>query len=135
VNYTSTFIRIASDSHATTAEVPTTRRERKPIHLIQYELITENTYKYTQEDLLWITHTVHKSIPPSEATASARTIFFAKGQPCLRSSPLAKKFGWGFHFDGDGHIALVPTGTAKYNQLAAKKDLLQLAAMRSRRVK
>ncbi len=133
MNYVHTFISIASDSLATTAEVPTIKGKRKTIPLIQYELLTGNPYAYTQEDLLWITHTVHKSIPPSEATASARRVFFAKGQPCLRSSALAKKYGWGFHFDGEGHIALVPTGSAKYNQLATKKDLLQLAAMRSKR--
>ncbi|MCZ6618264.1 MAG: DUF6157 family protein, partial [Gammaproteobacteria bacterium] len=79
MNYVSTFISIASDSPAATAGVPTMRGKRKSIHLIQYELITENPYKYTQEDVLWITHTVHKSIPPSKATASARSDFFAKG--------------------------------------------------------
>ncbi len=31
-----------------------------------------------------------------------RTVNLLKGQACLRSSALAKRYGWGFHFDEQG---------------------------------
>ena len=135
MNYLSTFIRIAPDSPTRSALVPPSRSERKAIHIIQYELIFAKPYEYTQEDVLWAVYLVHKSIPAPKATAAARAKFFAKGQPCLRTSALCKRYGWGFHFDDRGRVALVAAGTPQYDRLVKTKELQQLNGMRSTRAK
>lgn len=62
-----------------------------------------------------------------------REAFFTKPQACLRSSPLAKRYGWGFHHDGQGRVALVARDSPRYRELAEDSSLTQLGAMRSRR--
>jgi len=46
---------------------------------------------------------------------------------------LAKRYGWGFHHDGQGRVALVPLGSTRYQELSDDVSLTQLRAMRSRR--
>ena len=70
---------------------------------------------------------------PAEERAEARQAFFAKGQPCLRASPLGKRYGWGIHHDDDCRVALVPLGSDEYQTLAADPTVKQLKAMRSKR--
>ncbi|MCS5723030.1 DUF6157 family protein [Herbiconiux sp. CPCC 203407] len=59
--------------------------------------------------------------------------FFAKGQPCLRASPLGKRYGWGTHHDLEARVALYALGTADYDRLLNDPALIQKAAMRSSR--
>ena len=132
-NYYGTFIRIAENSTTQCAVVPPQRGAKKPIHLHHYDLIDQAPYTYTQDDVLWLTHVMHKALSPADATPARRAEFFAKGQPCLRTSALAKKYGWGFHFDEQGRVALVPLGSVAYERFAADSSLRQLAAMRSSR--
>ena len=133
VNYSNTFIKIAPDCPATNGTIPVARGSRKPMHLTQYEVISKEPYKHTQEDVLWMTHRIHKNIRPGQATAAARKAFFSRGQPCLRASALAKKYGWGFHFNRDGGVKLVAAGTPEYKRYVKKESLQQLTAMRNRR--
>ncbi|HCQ67349.1 MAG TPA: hypothetical protein DIU07_20365 [Rhodobacteraceae bacterium] len=57
--------------------------------------------------------------------------FHAKGQPCMRASPLTKRYGWAAHFDVDGRLALVDPASADFATLAADPDLATKPAMRS----
>jgi hypothetical protein len=57
----------------------------------------------------------------------------SKSLPCLRCSPLAKRYGWGFHFDAEGKIAVHPAGSSSYKKLAADRSLEQVPAMRSKK--
>ncbi|MCB0130642.1 MAG: hypothetical protein KDD78_07330 [Caldilineaceae bacterium] len=132
-NYYTTFIRVAEDSAAQSAVVPPPRGAKKPIHLLHYELIAQAPYTHTQDDVLWLTHVMHKELTAADATPAHREEFFAKGQPCLRTSALAKKYGWGFHFDEQGRVALVPLGSTDYERLVADSSVRQLKAMRSSR--
>lgn len=50
----------------------------------------------------------------SHDDVQSRADFFKKGQPCLRSSALTKKYGWGVHFDGDGKAALYCRMSSEY---------------------
>ena len=50
----------------------------------------------------------------------------------MRTSPLAKKFGWGFHFDAVGRVALCPKGSAEYDMLSQQTPKV-LKALRSSR--
>ncbi len=135
MNYIDTFIQVAPDCPFTEGVVPSMRGRRKPAHLIQYELISNNPYAFTQEDILWETHVRHKGVPRSEATAKKREEFFAKPQACLRSSALPKKYGWGFHFDRNGKVALYAMESEKYRRFVDPKanGPKLLSAMRSKR--
>jgi len=133
MNYRNTFIGTSPDCPATEATKPAARGTRRSVPLVQYELLEANAYRYTQEDVLWLTHVSHKGLHESQASPEHRRQFFAKGQPCLRSSALAKRYGWGFHFDDDGHVALVASCSPQYAQHRSDKRLAQLDAMRNRR--
>ena len=93
-------------------------------------MIYKNPYSFTSDELLFDLHIQRNSIPDSELTA-ARKQFFSKGQACLRSSPLPKRYGWGFHFNEEGKIAICSAGSAEYEFLADDPNLTQLKAMRS----
>ena len=62
--------------------------------------------------------------------AAAWAAFLAKPQACRRSSPLAKRYGWGIVHDAAARVALVPLGSPEYQQLAADPQLNHLRAMR-----
>lgn len=105
----------------------------KPIHLIQYELMTGFPYKYTQEDILFLVHAQRQGI--SENNETERTVFFEKSRPCLRSSALGKKYGWGVHFDAEGKTAIYARESKAYQQFAQSDELNILKAMRNKRAK
>lgn len=58
MNYFNTLILIADDCSTHRGIIPTVKDGRpKPIHAIQYDLISGEPYKYTQEDVLFIVYT------------------------------------------------------------------------------
>jgi hypothetical protein len=136
VNYIDTFISVADDSTTDKSIIPQDKGGKKTVAVIQYEMLAEHPYKYTQEDILFQTHVRHKEVPAAELKAHGKQLreaFFAKDQPCLRSSPLARKYGWGFHFDPKGKVALYPIESKEYKQLArqAAKPLKALRTSRA----
>jgi hypothetical protein len=135
MNYTDTFITVAEDCPVTTSVIPGVKSEKKPVAVIQYEMLADHPYKYTQEDVLFETFARHKGIPAEELKARAahmREEFFSKPQPCLRTSPLAKKFGWGFHFDPKGKVALYAVHSIEYKKFSKQAGKV-LKALRSAR--
>lgn len=131
-NYVSTFIQVADDCPIQAAEEPPVGGKARTVATLQYELISEHPYELTSDDVLFEVHALRQSIP-SEARAAAREEFFTKDQACLRSSPLGKRYGWGFHHDDQGRVALVPVGSDEYIALTADPEVKQLKAMRSKR--
>lgn len=135
MNYIDTFITVADDSGAEKSVVPEERGGKKTVAVIQYEMLVDDPYKYTQEDVLFETHVRHKGIPAAELKTKRKQVreeFFAKEQPCLRTSPLARKYGWGFHFDPKGKVAMVPMESREYKQLSREASKV-LKALRSSR--
>ena len=134
-NYYETFIRVAPDSSATEGTVPKERGGKKPLGLIQYELISENPYGLTQEDVLWKGHVRHKGLTGEDASPEAREAFFAKDQACMRASALPKRYGWGLHFDKEGKVKLYGVETEEYARLSnpSESGLKVKDAMRSKR--
>jgi hypothetical protein len=130
-NYTNTFIEVAEDCKAATGTIPPEKTE-PTIARMQFELIQTNPYRYTSDDVLFAVYAARNSIAPEELEAR-RAEFFAKGQACLRASPLAKSYGWGIHHDREGKVALYAQGSEEYDQLRADGSLTQLKAMRSSR--
>lgn len=130
-NYTDTFIQVADDCKAAAGVVPP-ERQGKTIARMQYELISSSPYRYTSDDIIFAVYAERNAIPEGER-AMRRAEFFARGQACLRSSPLGKTYGWGIHHDGAARVAIYPLGSAEYARLSADPSLRQVKAMRSSR--
>jgi hypothetical protein len=133
VSFRSTFIRIAADCPETTGIEPPCRGGRKPVHLIQLELLLGRPHHFTHESLA-VESELLREPPTGESRAGVLARIRSKPLPCLRCSPLAKRYGWGFHFDGDGKIGIHAAGSESYQTLAADPRLKQVAAMRNKRV-
>lgn len=139
-NYYDTFITIAADCPATEGTVPPDKKSGKTKAGIEFQLVSEHPYEYTQEELLYEVHIRHKDIPQEELAAKGTQIrdeFFQKPMACLRASMLPKKFGWGIHFNAEGKMALVPVESELYKQFVEgdQGDIKLLAAMRNSRGK
>ncbi|MTD16002.1 hypothetical protein GIS00_18865 [Nakamurella sp. YIM 132087] len=130
-NYTNTFITVAADCPVTAAQEPPDGKG-PTIASLQFGLLTAPGARMTSDDLLFTVQALRTGVKENEQ-ATARTAFFDKPQACLRSSPLAKRYGWGLLHDADGHVTLLPVGSAEYRQAAADPDLTVVAAMRSKR--
>jgi hypothetical protein len=131
-NYQNTFIEIADDCPVKLGEVPPQKGENKTVANSQFELIAHNPYKYTSDDILFQVYAERNHISRSEQPA-ARAEFFSKGQPCLRSSPLTKRYGWGVHNDAEGRVAIYAVDSPEYKQYVKDKSLQHVRAMRTKR--
>ena len=130
-NYQNAFIEIAEDCPTCKGEIPP-EKAMPTIAQIQFEMIGKNPYKYTSDDVIFQGYAVKNDLLPSEL-AEARKVFFSKGQPCLRTSPLAKRYGFGIHSNAEGKVALYGAETKEYKQFAADKTLQIVKAMRSKK--
>jgi hypothetical protein len=131
-NYYNTFIEVAEDCPVFTAEVPPLRGE-KTVANIEFELLIDNPYEFTSDDVLFHVHASKRQLKSLEF-ATEREQFFSKGQACFRSSPLTKRYGWGAHFDGDGRMAIYARESDEYQQFVRDKTLKLVKAMRSKKV-
>ncbi|WP_229054330.1 DUF6157 family protein [Aeromicrobium sp. Leaf350] len=123
-NYLDTFIAVAPDTRAVTASEPPPK-DTPTVARIQFEMLVDAPYVHTSDDVVHASQGARRGISREE--------FFAKGQPCLRTSPLVKTYGWGVHSDAEGRVALYAVESAEYRELAARDDLKQLQGMRSSR--
>lgn len=128
-NYFNTFIEIAEDTNASSAAPPP---EKNPptVAQLQYGIIASNPYKYTSDEVLFQVHAQRKDLAREELPA-AREAFFSKGQPCLRTSPLAKTYGFGIHCNAAGKVALVKMDSPEYQQFLKDASVQKVKAMRS----
>ena len=129
-NYSATFIEVADDCPAAHGEEPPVA-ENPSIAALHYRLLSENPYTRTSDDVVFATYALRGGVDVDDA--AAREEFFSVGRPCLRSSPLGKRYGWGIHHDDDGRVALVPLGSERYAELAADPAVQHVRAMRSSR--
>lgn len=133
MNYYDTFIQIADDAPVGAGTVPAARGERPTVALVQYALLSERPYVYTQEEMLFETHLRHKGLEPNAGErAELWNAFFARPKACLRASPLPKQYGWGVHFDAEGKAALYGAESEAY-RLRSEDAGTRLKAMRSKR--
>jgi hypothetical protein len=138
VDYLDTLIAVADDCPVSASAVPSPRGGKKTLPLIQYELLKDHPYRYTSAELLFESNMIHKGVPPAELKSRWSELweaFFSKPQPCLRASGLPKKYGWGFHCDRAGKVALLPMESKEYQRLLQAKGAGTriLKAMRSSR--
>lgn len=132
-NYYNTFIEVADDCPAKVAEVPPEKGNEKTAANIQFEMISANPYKYTSDDVLFAVFSEKNKIA-GPVLVSEREKFFSKGQPCFRSSPLTKRYGWGLHSNDEGKIAIFGIDSDEYKNFLKDKNMQHVKAMRSKRV-
>lgn len=131
-NYYNTFIEVAEDCPVKAGELPPQKAE-KTVAAMQFQMISENAYKYTSDDVLFQVFADRNGITGKDFNAEKEN-FFSKGQPCFRSSPLTKRYGWGLHSNAEGKIAIYGVESDEYNKLLKDKKLKHVKAMRSKRV-
>ncbi|MFE3544332.1 DUF6157 family protein [Nocardia sp. NPDC059177] len=134
MNYIGTFIAVADDCKVDYGKVPVARGSSRSVAQIQYEMLSEHPYTYTQEDVLFESWFARQDLEVSEAEkADLRAQFFSKEQPCLRTSPLTRTHGWGLVFDKEGLIALCPKDSPEYAEFVQSTDLKVVKALRTKR--
>ena len=130
-NYSNAFISVADDCPANTGSIPPEKRD-PTIARIQYEMLFENPYRYTSDEVIFAIYAAKNGIGPADLEAR-RAAYFSKGQACLRSSPLGKRYGWGIHHDAESKVALYPRESEAYIRLSQDPTLKQVKAMKSAR--
>ncbi|MDR0455920.1 MAG: DUF6157 family protein [Treponema sp.] len=130
-NYQNSFMEIAEDCPAEKGEIPPVKKAGKTIACIQYDMLHNNPYKYTSDEILFQCYTIKQEIQKNDL-AKSREQFFSKGQACFRASPLTKLYGWGIHYDNDGKMALYGCETKEYKTLVKDKKIKLLKAVRSK---
>lgn len=132
MSYKNTFIKISEDSEVNSAITPLPRNNKPTIASIEYDLISNNPYKYTQEDVQFQTYLMKNQIN-SEPLDELRKHFLQKPKACFRASPLVKKYGWGIHYDDEGKLAIYDVNSEVYEQFLHSDNVTLLKGMRSKR--
>lgn len=128
-NYFDTFIEVSDDTK-TNCGIQPPIKERKTVAEMQYELISNNPYEFTSDDILFEVFAEKNDLTHAERI-QAREQLFSKGQPCLRASPLTKTYGFGIHSNSEGKVALYGMETEKYQQFLADTKVKKVKAMKS----
>lgn len=128
-NYINALILPAPDCPAATAGIPA-----KPgsIAALQYHYIRDAPYVHTSDDVISAVQAARKNIPEDEID-DFRTVYFSKGQPCMRASPLTKTLGWAIHHDANARVALVDPASGRFAELVADPAIKTYPAMRNKR--
>lgn len=132
MNYYDTLIEVADDCPASAAQVPLARGGKNTKAVVEYELLIKHPYRYTEEDIAFETYAVLHDVPEA-IWAEERKKFLGKGHPHLRVSALAKSYGWGFHNNAEGRIALIAVESSEYKQLMDDPRTTKIKAFRSTR--
>lgn len=130
-NYFNTFIEVAEDTKAISGTKPPSKTN-KTVAELQYELLVNQPYFYSSDDVLFKVFAFKNDLTETELE-KAREIFFSKGQPCFRASPLTKMYGFGIHSNSEGKIALYGMETPEYQKLVDDPSLKKVKAMKSSR--
>jgi hypothetical protein len=130
-NYSNTFIEVADDCKAVEGTVPPEKAERT-VARIQFEMISQNPYAYTSDDVIFAAYAEKNKIDPASRD-EARQAFFSKGQACMRASALGKTYGWGVHADAESKVAIYALDSDDYQRLRKDEALAHLKAMKSAR--
>lgn len=128
-NYFDTFIEVAEDTKVSCGTKPTSK-DKKTIAEMQYEMLVNNPYKFTSDDLFFQVFAERNDLTKAEYK-QAKEQFFSKGQPCFRASPLTKTYGFGVHSDNNGKVAIYGMETEQYQIFLNDTKIKKVKAMRS----
>ena len=129
-NYFNTFIEIADDCPISNGEIPPLKAENRTVANIQFDLVSQNPYKFTSDDVLFQVYADKNDLINSEYEA-ARIQFFSKGQHCFRASPLTKRYGRGINYDKAGKMAIYGADSVEYENFKRDNTLKVIKAMKS----
>lgn len=129
-NYENTFIEIAEDCPVSMGEMPPVKGDKPSVANLQFDRLYDHPYEYTSDEILYAVFATRKEVSGTE-WEEQRQLFFSKGQPCFRASPLTKRYGWGVHSDENGKVAIYGAETAAYQRLVADPSVKKVRAMRS----
>ncbi|HEX6309523.1 MAG TPA: DUF6157 family protein [Longimicrobiales bacterium] len=136
-NYYDTFIAVAHDSTTTRGTVPPDRA-KPSVALCTWHMIHDHPYRYTSDDVIFTVHADRHGVSP-EDRPRARVEYFSRPRPCLRTSDLPKKYGWGIHCDSQGRVALYGMETPEYAEFVSgrrrsgARQVIVIRAARARR--
>lgn len=130
-NYLDTLIEVAEDTKAAQG-TPPPNKEKKTVAEMQYEMLANNPYRYSSDDVLFFVYAERNGLTEAEHD-QARAQFFSKGQACFRASPLTKTYGFGIHSDTTGKIALYGMETEEYEKFVTDENVKKVKAMKSSR--
>lgn len=131
-NYYNTFIEIAEDCKVNQGEMPPIKADKKTAANLQFDMLYENPYKYTSDEVLFGVFALRKEFSTGELDEQ-KEHYFSKGQPCFRASPLTKSYGWGIHSNEEGKIAMYGAETKEYGKFVEEDSIKKVKAMRSSR--
>ncbi|OJU73629.1 MAG: hypothetical protein BGO09_05825 [Bacteroidetes bacterium 47-18] len=131
-NYFNTLITVSEDCKYLQGTIPVDKPGKKTIAGYQYEQIAGHPFAYTSDDVLFDVYADRNDIPTGERKEE-RSRFFSKGQPCMRTSPLAKTYGWGIYSNAQGRVKLVDSASDEYRRLLQDDTVKKVPAMRSSR--
>jgi len=129
-NYADTFIEVAEDTKAIVGVEPISKNGKKTIAELQYDLIANNSYTYTSDDIFFKIYAEKNDLMETELE-KAREEFFSKGQPCFRASVLGKTYGFGIHCDNNSKVALYGVETDAYQKFLDNTGVKKVKAMRT----
>lgn len=129
-NYFNTFIEVSEDTKALYGLKPELKNDKKTVAQMQYELLVNAPYTYTSDQVFFKIYALRNSIKP-EDLETAEKIFFSKGQPCFRASPLTKSYGFGVHHNSEGRIAIFGVETKEYQAFLKDNAVKKIKAMRT----
>ncbi|MEJ7677003.1 MAG: DUF6157 family protein [Segetibacter sp.] len=75
-NYYNTFIEVAEDSLIEAAEIPPKKGTERTAANIQFEIISDNPYKYTSDDVLFQVFAEKNKVTGKELISEREKIFF-----------------------------------------------------------
>ena len=129
-NYIDTFIEVAEDCPADFGDVPKSKGDKKSVAEMRFELLAENPYKLTSDDVFFQVYSDRNDLTKADCE-EARAKFFSKGQPCFRASLLTKRYGFGVHSDKDGKVAIFGRETTEYENFVQDIKIKKTKAMRT----
>ena len=113
---------VAEDSPAEAATPPPEGRSGTTVAQVQYEMITAEPFRWTEDDVLFESWWRRQDVAATASDAEkerARAEYLGRPRPCLRASPLPQRYGWGLVFDEHERVALCPVESPDYQALAA----------------
>lgn len=129
-NYFNTLITVAEDSKALKGDIPTIKIDKLTVANLQFDKLSKHPSKINSDDLIFDIYAERNEILESDLEKE-RIKFYSKGQPCLRTSPLAKTYGWGIYYDSKGNIRLIDSASDEYEEMLQNDEIKKLPAMRN----
>ena len=74
-NYKNTFIEIADDCPITVGEIPPTKGDTKTVANIQFEMVKENPYKFTSDEILFQVYADRNKLAKNKYTEEREEFF------------------------------------------------------------